>query len=753
MASRSLGTLTLDLVVKMAGFVDGMDKAERITAKRAKEMQAHMKAFTVAMGVGLEHAFEGGIELLGDVVKATIEAEKSQAQLAQAFKTSGGASGQSLKSLRSIAEELQKITGVDDDAIASVETLLLQFRHISGDTFPQATKAVLDFSARMGVDLPTAAVAVGKALENPVNGLKALKAAGVDLSDSQQKTIQKLVETGHAAEAQKIVLDELTKSVGGAAEAARNTLGGALAALKVSTENLLEGDTTGGGMKGLVDSVNGLNDTINDPSIKSGIQDLIQGMAHLAEFAVKGASAFGGLAEAINQAFTADEQKNYDGLLHRLYQIDSAIGDIKKHGISMWEPLGTSLKDLEAERAQVEKSLDQMRGVQSGHFDTGASATRGHGGANGPLNQIRVTAGDAAAGTGHTTASGHNAAADAARRQAEAEKDLHQQLEQLAKATDDINSILQDQAREMGGPLVDAGIAYRDTMTKILESEDELRQHGELTAGAEAAIAQARDQATASYQKQIDAIQSTKSPLQELLDQQQHELDTLGLTGAALETANELWGQSAEDIAKYGDAIRANNQALEDSRQAIADHAALLDEERSTFSDFFQDFAKNGMSALDRLVQHIEDIILKQLGDQLAKSLFPDSSGSGGSAGGWLGSLFSSFSSSGGGSAAAIGDYPTYGFGGITPPPGFAEGTNYAPGGWAIVGERGRELVNLPRGSQVIPNHQLGGMGAPGKQIVVNQTIAFQGRLDNRSAAQIARATYEEGLRAYRRTR
>lgn len=33
--------------------------------------------------------------------------------------------------------------------------------------------------------------------------------------------------------------------------------------------------------------------------------------------------------------------------------------------------------------------------------------------------------------------------------------------------------------------------------------------------------------------------------------------------------------------------------------------------------------------------------------------------------------------------------------------PAFARGTNYAPGGIALVGERGPELVNLPRGSQV----------------------------------------------------
>ena len=40
---------------------------------------------------------------------------------------------------------------------------------------------------------------------------------------------------------------------------------------------------------------------------------------------------------------------------------------------------------------------------------------------------------------------------------------------------------------------------------------------------------------------------------------------------------------------------------------------------------------------------------------------------------------------------------------------GYAQGTAFAPGGLALVGEMGPELVNLPRGSQVIPNPRLGG--------------------------------------------
>lgn len=42
---------------------------------------------------------------------------------------------------------------------------------------------------------------------------------------------------------------------------------------------------------------------------------------------------------------------------------------------------------------------------------------------------------------------------------------------------------------------------------------------------------------------------------------------------------------------------------------------------------------------------------------------------------------------------------------------GFATGTSFAPGGLSLVGERGPELVNLPRGSQVIPNNKLRGIG------------------------------------------
>lgn len=66
-----------------------------------------------------------------------------------------------------------------------------------------------------------------------------------------------------------------------------------------------------------------------------------------------------------------------------------------------------------------------------------------------------------------------------------------------------------------------------------------------------------------------------------------------------------------------------------------------------------------------------------------------------------------------------------------SPFPHFARGTKSAPGGLAIVGEEGPELVNLPRGSAVTPNNRLGaavsglqGIGGGGLTIIV------QGALD-----------------------
>lgn len=55
--------------------------------------------------------------------------------------------------------------------------------------------------------------------------------------------------------------------------------------------------------------------------------------------------------------------------------------------------------------------------------------------------------------------------------------------------------------------------------------------------------------------------------------------------------------------------------------------------------------------------------------------------------------------------------------------PRFANGVTNFSGGLAVVGERGAELVNLPRGADVIPNNKIGDVGGKTINIYQNNTI------------------------------
>lgn len=107
---------------------------------------------------------------------------------------------------------------------------------------------------------------------------------------------------------------------------------------------------------------------------------------------------------------------------------------------------------------------------------------------------------------------------------------------------------------------------------------------------------------------------------------------------------------------------------------------------------------------------------LGKLGQTMSTSFFPAAPAGGAGGGGlfgWLGGLF------GGG-----GQWNAAASGAITGL--FADGTNYAPGGLAVVGERGPELVNLPEGSRVYSNHKSMDMMREGGSRQSNQRPILQ---------------------------
>lgn len=161
-------------------------------------------------------------------VKSFSESENAVAQLNAVLKSTKGVAGVTSKAAQDLSASLQMVTKYSDEEILSAENLLLTFTKIGKDIFPKTTEIVLDMSTALGQDLKASAIQVGKALQDPILGVTALRRVGVNFSSAQREVIKKLVETGQSAKAQAMILKELQVEFGGSARAAGDTLSGKL---------------------------------------------------------------------------------------------------------------------------------------------------------------------------------------------------------------------------------------------------------------------------------------------------------------------------------------------------------------------------------------------------------------------------------------------------------------------------------------------------------------------------------------------
>jgi hypothetical protein len=118
--------------------------------------------------------------------------------------------------------------GVDENAVKSVQAQLLSFKAVgasageAGGAFERATKAAFDMAVVLKKDAGSQAIALGKALEDPVRGITALRKAGTTFTEEQQKQIRVLMESNDLLAAQNLILSEVESQYGGAAEASAN---------------------------------------------------------------------------------------------------------------------------------------------------------------------------------------------------------------------------------------------------------------------------------------------------------------------------------------------------------------------------------------------------------------------------------------------------------------------------------------------------------------------------------------------------
>ncbi|EWC99584.1 MULTISPECIES: phage tail tape measure protein [Klebsiella pneumoniae complex] len=307
MAGKSLGTLTIDLVAKVGGFVSGMDKAERASAKWSKQVQDDVAKSSAALaGIGAAAIAAGlavgasGFQLLKSTSRQIAETDRWAKSLQL--------STQELLAWQFAAEK----AGVSGDQMADI------FKDIGdkiGDAVLNKSGEAVDALNALGLSAEKLSkvspdkqlLAIGESLEKiSTNAEKTtiLESLGNDLSkllplfDNNNQKLKQFIDLakdyGVAPDASSI--DDLVK-----VNQLFEDMEAQVAGLKIEiAAGLAKVDLTP-----LQGSLDKLHDVLTDPLVLQGISDLVSEVAQLAGWLVKAAAGAGQLAASTGNRFAA----------------------------------------------------------------------------------------------------------------------------------------------------------------------------------------------------------------------------------------------------------------------------------------------------------------------------------------------------------------------------------------------------------------------------------------------------------------
>lgn len=165
--------------------------------------------------------------------------ERQQLRTEALVRATGNAAGFTAEQLAHQADEVALNTLASVGGIVEAQGVLLTFKSVSGDTFKQAIRLSQDMAATFGGSARDKALQLGKALEDPTNGLNALKRSGVSFTETERDMIVAMQEAGNIGEAQRVILEKLDSQIGGSGSAEAGGLSGAVDTLGQRWDELM----------------------------------------------------------------------------------------------------------------------------------------------------------------------------------------------------------------------------------------------------------------------------------------------------------------------------------------------------------------------------------------------------------------------------------------------------------------------------------------------------------------------------------
>ncbi|MFK8871804.1 phage tail tape measure protein [Serratia sarumanii] len=302
MASKSLGTLTIDLIAKTGGFVSGMDKAERASEKWRKQVQKDVADSSKALA-GIATAAAAAATAVGvagyQLLKSTSE------QVANTDKWA--------KSLNMSTQELLAWQFAAEKAGLSGENMADIFKDLSdkiGDAVLNKSGEAVDALDALGLSADKLSkvspdkqlLAIGDALGKiNTNSAKIniLESIGNDLSkllplfDNNNEKLKQFIQLakdyGVAPDPSSIddliKVNDIFQDMESQVKGLKTEIASGLAKVNLSP---------------LQDSLDKVRSVLTDPAIQQGLVDLVSNVAQLAGWFVKTAAAAGELLKFQN---------------------------------------------------------------------------------------------------------------------------------------------------------------------------------------------------------------------------------------------------------------------------------------------------------------------------------------------------------------------------------------------------------------------------------------------------------------------
>lgn len=288
------------------------------TASRITGSLGKLEGAASRVGRAASTAIVGGFTLAAGAIAvnaragiASLEAlEEANAQTTAAIESTGAAAGLTATDIRRMSEAFEDMNALFDDKVVQAgANVLLTFTDIRKEAFEPAMQAALDLSVRMKDGLEASVLRVGKALNDPIEGLTALRKVGVQFTDQQEDQIKALVKSGDKLGAQRVILRELNKEFGGSFLAQGQTSRAKLAQFGEAVEEL-QMTLAEGLLPAIVDVAGALKVALSNPKVKADIAALGQALGSIltpanVEALVAAAGTIAGIVKSAVGLFTS----------------------------------------------------------------------------------------------------------------------------------------------------------------------------------------------------------------------------------------------------------------------------------------------------------------------------------------------------------------------------------------------------------------------------------------------------------------